>query len=56
MERSRRSFLPARSLKRAVRAKAEVQAILRRGCMRSGREDHKRMRWMNEWTQETALV
>ena len=54
MERFRRSFLYARSLKRAVAgAKAEVQAPMSRGGMTTGREDQLK-RW-SEWSQERLL-
>ena len=45
----------ARSLKRAVAgAKAEVQALMSRGGMTTGREDLLK-RWRSEWTQERLL-
>ncbi len=54
LERSRRSFLHARSLKRAMAgAKEEVQSLIRRGGMTSGREDQL-LRW-SEWPAERLL-
>ena len=55
MERSRRSFLYLRGLKRAAaRAKAEVQALMSRVGMTTGREGQLK-RW-SEWSQERRLL